>query len=95
MGMKDALQEAQLSPTSTRGRPFVGDASLKLILPSQLLADAKRVAAARDENVSQVVRRALRAYVANGLHAQTDIEDLIAADKALDRPVRRRQAKGG
>lgn len=47
---------------------------LTVRLPADLHRHAKSVASSRDETVSQVVRRALRAYVSSG-PAQTDIED--------------------
>jgi hypothetical protein len=49
-------------------------------LPRTLLDAARAQAVKRDETISQVVRRALRAYVASGPR-QTDLEDAIAASK--------------
>jgi predicted transcriptional regulator len=43
-----------------------GDASLAVRLPADLLRHARSVAESRDETLSQVVRRTLRAYVASG-----------------------------
>lgn len=54
---------------------------LTVRLPADLHRHAKSVAAGRDETISQVVRRALRAYVASG-PLQLDLEDAA-------RPTRR------
>jgi len=58
---------------------------LTVRLPSDLHRHAKFVAAGRDETISQVVRRALRAYVASG-PVQMDIED---AARPTPRPKKR------
>jgi hypothetical protein len=42
------------------------DASFTIRLPAELLRHAQSMAASRDETLSQVVRRALRAYVKAG-----------------------------
>lgn len=61
--------------------PDENDANLPPVrLPRALLDAAKAQARRRDETMSQVVRRALRAYVASG-PVQTDLEDAIAAAK--------------
>ncbi len=57
-------------------------------LPRALLDAAKAQARRRDETLSQVVRRALRAYVASA-PAQADLEDAIAAASP------KRQRRGG
>jgi hypothetical protein len=55
-------------------------------LPSRLLRHARAVAAARDETLSQVVRRALRAYIASGPHGrQLDIEDAVTGERKRQR----------
>jgi hypothetical protein len=63
--------------------PGIGnDATAVVRLPASLLRHAKVVAAARDETLSQVVRRALRTYVGGGEPAkQLDIEDAMAAER--------------
>ncbi len=61
------------------------EAVLTVRLDEGLLRRAKRRAEKRDENLSQVVRRLLRAY-ADAAPAQTDLEDFIA-------PKGRTQAK--
>jgi hypothetical protein len=44
------------------------------------------VAAARDETLSQVVRRALRAYIVSGPHGrQLDIEDAVTGERKRQR----------
>jgi predicted transcriptional regulator len=53
-----------------------GDATLAVRLPAELLRHARSVAESRDETLSQVVRRALRSYVASGPQ-QLDLEDAI------------------
>lgn len=53
---------------------------LTVRLPADLHRHAKAVAAGKDETLSQVVRRALRAYVAAG-PAQTDLEQAIASSR--------------
>ena len=58
-------------------------------LPRALLDAARGQARRRDETLSQVVRRALRAYVTSG-PVQGDLEDAIAAAA----PKRRRGGKG-
>lgn len=58
---------------------------LTVRLPADLHRHAKSVAAGRDETISQVVRRALRAYVASG-PVQMDIED---AARPTHRPKKR------
>lgn len=52
-------------------------ASFAIRVDASLLEQVRRVCVARDESISQVVRRALRAYVAAGA-AQLDLEDAIA-----------------
>jgi hypothetical protein len=61
-------------------------------LPRALLDAAKAQARRRDETLSQVVRRALRAYVASA-PAQADLEDAIAA--ANPKRQRRSSTRGG
>ncbi len=74
------------------------EASLTVRVPADVLRRAKRRAAKRDETISQVVRRLLRAY-GDAAPAQTDLEDFIApkgrtqtkpklAPKAKPRPHR-------
>lgn len=58
---------------------------LTVRVPADLHRHAKSVAAGRDETISQVVRRALRAYVASG-PVQMDIED---AARPTRRPKKR------
>lgn len=53
---------------------------LRARVPVVLMREAARVAAERDEFVSQVVRRALREYVANAPR-QGDLEAAIAATR--------------
>ena len=55
------------------------DALLAVRLPKLILAAAKRRAAARDESLSQVVRRALRDYIAAA--EQADLFDKPRASK--------------
>lgn len=62
------------------------DEVLNARVPADLLRHAKSVAASRDETLSQVIRRALRAYVATG-PAQLDLEDAARAPTA---PAKRR-----
>ena len=57
-------------------------------LPRALLNAAKAQARRRDETLSQVVRRALRAYVASA-PAQADLVDAISAASP------KRQRRGG
>jgi predicted transcriptional regulator len=52
-------------------------------LPKNLLIAARQMAHSRDETLSQVVRRALRAYVARA-PKQVDIEDLIEEVRISD-----------
>jgi hypothetical protein len=58
------------------------DYPLRTWMPKALALEAARIAADRDETVSQVVRRALREYVASAPRSaggrQTDLEDAIA-----------------
>ncbi len=61
-------------------------------LPRALLDAAKAQARRRDETLSQVVRRALRAYVASA-PPQADLEDAIAA--ASPKRQRRASTSGG
>jgi hypothetical protein len=49
-------------------------------LPATLLRHAREVAATRDETLSQVVRRALRAYVAAG-PLQLDLESTVSSER--------------
>jgi hypothetical protein len=66
------------------------DATMVVRLPASLLRHAKAVAAARDETLSQVVRRALRIYVGGGQPAkQLDIENAVAAERRQTTPRRR------
>ena len=58
-------------------------------LPRVLLDAAKAQARRRDETLSQVVRRALRTYVASA-PSQADLEDAIAAS-----PKRQRRGSMG
>ncbi len=67
------------------------DTSITTRLPAELLRHAQSVAASRDETLSQVVRRALRAYVKAG-PAQLDLEDAIGATR---RAGSKPGAKGG
>ncbi len=61
--------------------PTDNDATLPPVrLPAALLNQAKAQAARRDETLSQVIRRALRAYVGSA-PVQTDLEDAIAVAK--------------
>ena len=53
---------------------------LTVRVPEDLLRHARSIAEGRDETVSQVVRRALRAYVRAG-PAQLDLEAAVAAQK--------------
>jgi hypothetical protein len=55
---------------------------IRVRTPIALAREAQRVAALHDESVSQVIRRALRAYVA-AAPRQTDLEDAIAASRNL------------
>lgn len=61
---------------------------LTVRVPSDLYRHAKQIAAGRDETLSQVVRRALRAYVASG-PAQMDLEQAIAASPGKRKPAKR------
>lgn len=61
-------------------------------LPRALLDAAKAQARRRDETLSQVVRRALRAYVAS-TPPQGDLEDAIAATSP--KRQRRSSTRGG
>jgi hypothetical protein len=55
-------------------------------LPASLLRHAKAVAAARDETLAQVVRRALRAYVAAGPQGrQLDLEEAVTSARKRKR----------
>ena len=64
----------------------VNDAVLPPVrLPASLLRHAKAVAAARDETLAQVVRRALRAYVAGPHGRQLDLEDAVASARKRKR----------
>jgi predicted transcriptional regulator len=67
------------------------DASFTIRLPAELLRHAQSMAASRDETLSQVVRRALRAYVKAG-PAQLDLEDAIGATRRAGSKL---GAKGG
>jgi hypothetical protein len=60
------------------------ETAVRARVPVSLARDAMRVAAKRDETLSQVIRRALRACVASA-PAQTDLEDAIAAGRATPR----------
>jgi hypothetical protein len=53
-------------------------------VPADLLRHARAVAAARDETLSQVVRRALRAYVAAGA-PQLALEAAVADERRMRR----------
>jgi hypothetical protein len=66
---------------------LVNDAVLPPVrLPASLLRHAKEVAAARDETLAQVVRRALRAYVTAGSQGrQLDLEDAVAVARKRKR----------
>jgi beta-glucosidase-like glycosyl hydrolase len=80
-----AMQEAAM--------PDENDATLPPTrLPRALLDAAKAQARRRDETLSQVVRRALRAYVASA-PAQADLEDAITA--ASPKRQRRSGTRGG
>lgn len=62
-------------------QPENNDAAMPPIrLPRVLLDAARAQAAARDETLSQVVRRALREYVARG-PKQGDLEDYLAGKR--------------
>lgn len=64
------------------------DATLPPVrLPRALLVAARTEAARRDETLSQVVRRALRAYVGQAL-AEGELE--VAIDAAAPRATRKR-----
>jgi hypothetical protein len=64
----------------------VNDAVLPPVrLPASLLRHAKAVAAVRDETLAQVVRRALRAYVAGPQGRQLDLEDAVASARKRKR----------
>ena len=69
------------------------DATLPPVrLPRRLLEMARARARRNDETLSQVIRRALRNYVA-GAPKQTDLEDAIAATQRAPgraEPARRR-----
>jgi predicted transcriptional regulator len=65
------------------------ESSVRVRVPTQLLKDVHRLSNKRDETLSQVVRRALRQYVA-AEPRQTDLEDAI---RAAGRPAPNR--KGG
>jgi predicted transcriptional regulator len=72
-----------------------GDASLAVRLPADLLKHARQVAESHDETLSQVVRRALRAYVASGPR-QLDLEDVarqqpVKSQKKPARPTKPRR----
>jgi hypothetical protein len=54
--------------------------TMQVRVPAPLLREAHRIAAQRDETVSQVVRRALRSYVGTAPR-QMDLEDAIAATR--------------
>lgn len=56
------------------------ETSVRVRVPKQLVGEAQRVAGKRDETLSQVIRRALRNYVASEPR-QTDIEDAIRLTK--------------
>ncbi len=60
---------------------------LSVRVPADLMRNARAVAAQRDETLSQVVRRALRAYAGAG-PPQLDIEDAIRGQRqsARSRP---------
>lgn len=62
-------------------------------LPAALLAKAKATASRRDETLSQVIRRAIRAYVGSTpAVAQTDLEDAIADTRRPSTAARARVA---
>lgn len=69
--------------------PDDAEATLTARLPADLLRHARAVARSRDENLSQVVRRALRAYVQVG-PAQLDLEDALNATKRVGGKAGRR-----
>jgi hypothetical protein len=65
-----------------------GDATLAVRLPAELLRHARSVAESRDETLSQVVRRALRGYVASGPR-QLDLEDAIRRQPVKPKPSKK------
>ena len=73
------------------------DYPLRTWMPTALAHEAARVAAERDETVSQVIRRALRDYVASAPKSaggrQLDLEDAIAAEKRRSRTANKQTIK--
>lgn len=61
-------------------------------LPKNLLIAARQVARSRDETLSQVVRRALRAYV-DKAPRQVDLEEYLGEAAASSKRVRRAPPK--
>jgi predicted transcriptional regulator len=66
-----------------------GEAVLSVRLPGNLARQAREIAEARDETLSQVVRRAVRSYIEKHASAQGD---LISHLDAVRRGARRKRS---
>lgn len=70
------------------------DQVLNTRVPTDLLRHARQIAASRDETLSQIIRRALRAYVASG-PAQLDLEVAARAPAPPTKPAAKSRRRGG